>query len=76
MKGSSRIVKVKLRRDGAMCFVHLARQLRAVRGARARWDALSFTRRREYAEAITSAKKADTRARRVAATLAALDGKR
>lgn len=29
------------------------------------WDALSYTRRREYAEAVTGAKKADTRARRV-----------
>ncbi|MGJ4856143.1 YdeI/OmpD-associated family protein [Labrys sp. La1] len=29
------------------------------------WAALSYTRRREYAEAVTGAKKADTRARRV-----------
>ena len=29
------------------------------------WDALSYTRRREHAEAVTGAKKADTRARRV-----------
>jgi len=54
----------------------LARGLRARRGARARWDALSFTRRREFAAAITGAKKPETRARRVAATLAALAGKR
>ena len=54
----------------------LARALRAKRGAKARWDALSYTQRREFAEALTGAKKPETRARRLAATLAALDGKR
>lgn len=29
------------------------------------WDASSYSRRREYAEAVTGARKADTRARRV-----------
>ncbi|PLP56293.1 hypothetical protein CYK37_26295 [Mesorhizobium loti] len=33
---------------------------------RKRWDALSFTHQREHAEAVTGAKKADTRARRIA----------
>ena len=41
-------------------------------GLRAAWDALSFTRRREHVDAVVSAKKADTRARRIAATLAML----
>ena len=46
--------------------------MRTTRGAKARWDALSYTQRREFAEAITGAKKLETRARRVANTLAAL----
>src|SRR5690349_18645232 len=36
------------------------------------WDALSYTHRREQAEALSSAKKPETRARRLAATLAML----
>ena len=32
---------------------------------RKNWDALSYSHQREYAEAVTGAKKADTRARRV-----------
>ena len=38
-------------------------------GAAAAFDRLAFTHRREYVEWITGAKKADTRARRVAQTL-------
>lgn len=41
-------------------------------GLRAAWDAWSFTRRREAAEAIAGAKRPDTRAKRLAATLDAL----
>jgi hypothetical protein len=52
--------------------VDLARALRARPGARQRWNALSFTARREFAEAITGAKQAGTRARRVARALAAV----
>jgi len=47
----------------------LARELRKNRAAAARWDDLSFTHRREHAEAITGAKKPETRARRVANAL-------
>jgi Bacteriocin-protection, YdeI or OmpD-Associated/Domain of unknown function (DUF1905) len=47
----------------------LARALRATAGAAKRWEALSYTHRREHAEAITSAKKPETRARRVAKAL-------
>jgi hypothetical protein len=36
------------------------------------WDALSFTHQREHAEALLSAKKPETRARRLAGTLALL----
>ena len=50
----------------------LARAFRKNRAAAARWHALSFTHRREFAEAISSAKKPETRARRVANTLRAL----
>ncbi len=42
--------------------------------ARAAWDALSFSHQRQHAEAITAAKKPETRQRRVAATLARLHG--
>jgi uncharacterized protein YdeI (YjbR/CyaY-like superfamily) len=44
--------------------------------ARAAWDALSFTHKREHAEAIEDAKKPETRARRVDKTLAMLKAKR
>ena len=41
-------------------------------GDRKKWAKLSFTRQREYAEAINDAKKADTRKRRVEKVAAAL----
>ncbi len=40
--------------------------------ARAAWEALSFTHKREHAEAIEDAKKPETRARRVEKALAML----
>ncbi|HEY1958102.1 MAG TPA: YdeI/OmpD-associated family protein [Polyangiaceae bacterium] len=40
--------------------------------ARAAWDALSYTHKREHAEAIEGAKKSETRARRIAKTLETL----
>jgi len=43
--------------------------------ARAAWDALSFTHQREHAEAIEGAKKPETRAARVAKTIAMLKEK-
>jgi Bacteriocin-protection, YdeI or OmpD-Associated/Domain of unknown function (DUF1905) len=52
----------------------LARALRGKAALRAAWDALSLTYRREHAEAITGAKKPETRARRVDKTLAMLAG--
>jgi len=54
----------------------LAKAFRTRRAAARCWDALSFTHRREYAEAITGAKKAETRARRVANILRALSDSR
>ena len=43
----------------------LAAALKKDARARAAWDALSFTHKREHAEAIAGAKKPETRARRV-----------
>lgn len=54
----------------------LARAMRAAPGTKARWDALSYTQRREFAEAIAGAKKPETRARRVAKALAVLKARR
>jgi hypothetical protein len=44
----------------------LARALSRNKTARAAWNDLSYTRQREYAQSIESAKKAETRARRIA----------
>ena len=44
----------------------LVKALKAAPSAWARWQELSFTHQREHAEAVESAKKPDTRARRVA----------
>ena len=50
----------------------LAEALDADPPAKAAFDSLSFTNRREHAEAITSAKKDETRARRLAKILTSL----
>ena len=50
----------------------LAKALASHPRAKAAWDKLSFTHKREHAEALTSAKKPETRARRLAGTLALL----
>jgi len=47
----------------------LAAALREHKGARKAWDGLSVTCQREHAEAILSARKPETRARRVAAAM-------
>jgi Bacteriocin-protection, YdeI or OmpD-Associated/Domain of unknown function (DUF1905) len=52
----------------------LALALRKNRAAAEKWDALSYSHRREHAEAIVSAKKPETRERRLASTLRALEG--
>lgn len=48
----------------------LATALAAVPGAREAFDALSFTRRKELANGVRSAKRDDTRARRIASAVA------
>ena len=62
-------VKVVVERDTAERTVEippeLAKALRSVKGANARFDALSYTRRREYAELVSGAKKDETRSRRI-----------
>jgi hypothetical protein len=61
---------VKIALDTAKRIVHpprdLVRALKAAPPAWARWRELSFSHQREYAEAITEARKPETRARRVA----------
>ena len=51
----------------------LARAFRTHRSAAKAWKGWSYTLQREHAEAISTAKKPETRARRVASTLAALE---
>ena len=52
----------------------LARALGKNRGAAKKWDALSYSHRREHVEAIVGAKKPETRARRLTNTLLLLEG--
>jgi hypothetical protein len=46
----------------------------AYQGLAARFEALSFTHRREYVQWITEAKRPDTRARRISQTIERLQG--
>ena len=70
-------VRIRLELDDAPRIVRpppdLAKALAKSTRAKAKWDALSFTHKREHAEALLSAKKPETRARRLAATLAMLE---
>jgi hypothetical protein len=50
----------------------LKKALRSEPDAMARWNALSFTHRKEHVDAILEAKKPDTRARRIAKAIAML----
>ena len=43
-------------------------------GARDRWEALSYTARKEHARQVTTAKKPETRERRIAGIVAGLAG--
>lgn len=52
----------------------LARALKKSATARRGWEKLSYTHRREHAEAIEGAKRPETRARRLAKTLEVLGG--
>lgn len=50
----------------------LARAFRAKKDLKEHWNALGYTARREYAEALTGAKKPETRERRLAGIVKAL----
>lgn len=68
IKAGDHIV-VTLEQDTAKRVVDLPHDLADVlneRGLMAAWDSLSFTHRKEHARAITEAKQAETRARRIA----------
>jgi hypothetical protein len=69
-------VELEIRRDDAPRVVDLPRELERAFAAdpalRERFEGLSFTRRREMAEAIAGAKKPETRASRLETALAAL----
>jgi hypothetical protein len=54
----------------------LAKAFAKHRAAAKRWDALSYTHRREHVEAIVGAKKPETRARRIANALRVLENPR
>jgi hypothetical protein len=68
-------VAIEIDRDDAPRTVDvpddLAAALAAQPGARAAFDAMSFTHRREWAEAVAAAKRPETRARRIAQAVAA-----
>jgi hypothetical protein len=71
-------VSVVLRADEAPRTVKppadLARALKAHPAAKARWEELSFTHRKEYVEAIEGAKRPATRIRRIAKAIEQLAG--
>lgn len=50
----------------------LIKAMRKAKGAKAAWNALSYSHQREWAESIESAKKPETRQRRIDKCLAAL----
>jgi Bacteriocin-protection, YdeI or OmpD-Associated/Domain of unknown function (DUF1905) len=50
----------------------LVKALKAARGAWDKWRQLSYSHQREYAEAITEAKKPETRAKRIAGAVKAI----
>src|SRR5689334_12374227 len=78
LRGGERL-EVTLQADKAPRTVtppkELAAALKKNAKARAGWAAMSFTHKREWAEAIRDAKKPETRERRVAQAIAALAAK-
>jgi len=73
------IVSVVMERDDEPRTIEppadLARALKANREAKAGWDKLSYTHRKEIALAIEDAKKPETRARRIDKAIAELTAK-
>ena len=74
--GGGETVPVRMERDDEPRTVTLpadfARALKSNEQARATWDKLSFTHRREHVEHIEGAKKSDTRQRRLEKSIALL----
>jgi hypothetical protein len=72
-------VKIQIELDTAPREVEapddLKKALKTDAKARAAWDALSFTHRKEHAQALEDAKKPETRAKRLAKTLEMLKAK-
>jgi hypothetical protein len=71
-KGPGDVVTVTVEADTAERTVEVPDDLRAAldeAGLSAKFDALSFTHRREYVQWVAEAKKPDTRARRVSQTI-------
>jgi uncharacterized protein YdeI (YjbR/CyaY-like superfamily) len=52
----------------------LARAFRGRRAAARKWDALSYGHRAEYLDAIDTARKTETRARRLSVSLRVIEG--
>lgn len=77
-RGAGDEVEVRLEIDDAPRTVtpppELAAALDADPGAAAAWEALSYTRKKEHAVAVESAKKDETRERRLAKVMEALRG--
>jgi hypothetical protein len=75
-RGAGDDVEVRLDLDDAPRVVEVAADLAAALAtddaARAKWEKLSYSHQRAHADSVTSAKAAETRARRVAAVLTAL----
>jgi Bacteriocin-protection, YdeI or OmpD-Associated/Domain of unknown function (DUF1905) len=73
---SGQVVKVKIELDTQVRTVEVPPDLKKAlaRSARARkaWELLSYSHRKEHVDALLSAKKPETRARRLAAALLAL----
>jgi hypothetical protein len=74
--GSGDMVRVKLELDTEKREVapppELARALQKSARARAAWDALSYSHKKEHADAISEAKRPETRTRRVERAVAML----
>ena len=78
--GAGDTVSVVMERDEEPRVVtppeELARALRANKGAKAAWDALSYTHQKEWARSVEEAKRPETRARRVERAVAELSAGR
>ncbi len=74
------IVSITMERDTAPRIItppaDLARALKNNKDAQAAWDKMSYTHQKEYAQAIETAKKPETRVRRIEKAIVELISKR